>query len=133
MIIKLKEGLPIEIVKNTIENMSDAIIHIVTERNIHPEDSFTVLLNDFALEKKTNTSYIILPKHLKKGQNTLGVVWKQSTGQVVTFQREVDIDLYISIGGVPIERLPQVILDLSNKINALQKRIKKLEEEGTVI
>lgn len=132
MIIKLKRNGEIKVLKNSTENTNNLNVKIINEEITTSRDIYHVVINKVQLEKD-GPFYKLDTKILKRGENLLEVIWKKPNEETKKFTLVTEIQQYVSLGGLKPEERPQVILDLYNKIEYLEKRIKKLEERGTVI
>lgn len=132
MIIKLKRNGEIKVLKNSTENTNNLNVKIINEEITTSRDIYHVVINKVQLEKD-GPFYKLDTKTLKRGENLLEVIWKKPNEETKKFTLVTEIQQYVSLGGLKPEERPQVILDLYNKIEYLEKRIKKLEERGTVI
>lgn len=132
MIIKLKRNGEIKVLKNSTENTNNLNVKVINEEITTGRDIYYVAINKVQLEKY-GSFYKLDTKTLKREENLLEVIWKKPNEETKKFTLVTEIQQYISLGGLKPEERPQVILDLYDKIEYLEKRIKKLEEKGTVI
>lgn len=132
MIIKLKENGSLKIVKDTIENTKAISIRVEHYRNYNFSEKYLIFINGEILEKK-NDKYSLNHSKIKYGENLIEVLWIDSNGKSKKYSLITNMQNYFSLGDHRIEEHPQVIVDLLEKINKLEKRIKSLEEKGTII
>lgn len=132
MILELNNG-EIKVKKNTIEKIEHALIYLeVKDMVVTNSDIVTLFINDKKVNKINNTTFDISFSNILENENKLSVTIMRGN-TLNTYSTNVEIKKYFSLGDLPYNKHPQIIIDIFNEIEKLKKEIQELKNKGTVI
>lgn len=131
MILELNKGT-IVVQQNSIELKDEATIYLNFKDHLLSNlDVVKFQINGITQNQiKSNIWKIDAPIYYS-GENVLSVI-VSNPSETKSYSCVIEIKNYLSFGKKD-EKLPQIVYDLTSKINSLEKRIKTLENKGTVV
>jgi hypothetical protein len=132
MILEMDKGR-VKVVQNSCEKTGEALIYLrFKDLVLSNKDKITFLINDVPLEQVKHNVWKINHSIHNGTEDKLVVIVKRN--EYATIYEGVSIvKNYFSFGELGEFKLPQVILDLNERISQLEKRIKTIESKSTVI
>lgn len=132
MILEMDKG-SIKVIQNSCEKTEEALIYLRFKDTILTnKDQVSFLINDVPLEQIKPNIWKMNHSIHNGREDKLVVVLKRGEYARI-YQGIVIVKNYVSFGELGEFKLPQVILDLNEKIASLEKRIKLIESKSTVI
>jgi hypothetical protein len=131
MILQMEKG-EIKIVQDSCENTESALIYLEFKDGIITNKSEVFVLIDDKPLTQIKSNIWRIDQTVLRGKENLVIVGLKNNGITKIYKSNFLLQSYISFGKLGVEKLPQVILDLNQKIEELENKIKKLENKMNV-
>lgn len=119
--------------QNSVESMGNVVIYTkFLDVGVGSNDTIKIFIDGHELEQLSKTSWKFDCSLLTYQQSILKVTLKTST-EFKIYSKAINVEKYISFGKMEIEKLPQVYIDINNRLKLLEDRLKKLELTKTII
>lgn len=132
MILELEKG-SIKVLQDSCENTDSALIHLkFKDINLTSKTKVMFMIDEKPLTEIRQDVWK-LNQSIHRGKENLVVIGVIQNGITKIYKSNFLIETYVSFGKLGVEKLPQVILDLNQRIEELSEEIKKINNKMNAI